>query len=42
MWGHRAAIISRAVDTHAELRRNLETDPAAPRHILTVGYRFQA
>ena len=46
VWGHRAAIISRTVDTHvAELRRKLEIDPANPRHILTVrkaGYRFQA
>jgi DNA-binding response OmpR family regulator len=45
VWGHRAAIISRTVDTHvAELRRKLEADPANPRHILTVrkaGYRFQ-
>jgi len=45
VWGHRAAIISRTVDTHvAELRRKLERDPANPRHILTVrkaGYRFQ-
>lgn len=46
VWGHRAAIVSRTVDTHvAELRRKLEADPANPRHILTVrkaGYRFQA
>ena len=45
VWGHRAAIVSRTVDTHvAELRRKLEIDPANPRHILTVrkaGYRFQ-
>jgi DNA-binding response OmpR family regulator len=45
VWGHRAAIISRTVDTHvAELRRKLEHDPANPQHILTVrkaGYRFQ-
>jgi DNA-binding response OmpR family regulator len=45
VWGHRAAIISRTVDTHvAELRRKLEIDPANPQHILTVrkaGYRFQ-
>ena len=45
VWGHRAAIVSRTVDTHvAELRRKLEADPANPRHILTVrksGYRFQ-
>jgi DNA-binding response OmpR family regulator len=44
VWGHRAAIVSRTVDTHvAELRRKLEADPANPRHILTVrkaGYRF--
>ncbi len=44
VWGHRAAIICRTVDTHvAELRRKLEIDPANPRHILTVrksGYRF--
>ena len=46
VWGHRAAILSRTVDTHvAELRRKLEDDPARPRHILTIrkaGYRFQA
>jgi two-component system, OmpR family, alkaline phosphatase synthesis response regulator PhoP len=45
VWGHRAAILSRTVDTHvAELRRKLEADPAHPRHILTIrkaGYRFQ-
>jgi two-component system alkaline phosphatase synthesis response regulator PhoP len=45
VWGHRAAILSRTVDTHvAELRRKLEDDPAHPRHILTIrkaGYRFQ-
>jgi DNA-binding response OmpR family regulator len=38
-------VLSRTVDAHiAELRRKLETDPAEPRHILTVwkaGYRFQ-
>ena len=36
--------MTRTVDTHvAELRRKLESDPSAPRHILTVrkaGYRF--
>jgi DNA-binding response OmpR family regulator len=46
VWGHRAAIVSRTVDTHvAELRRKLEADPANPRHIMTVrkaGYRFQS
>lgn len=46
VWGHRAAVVSRTVDTHvAELRRKLEAEPRDPRHILTVhkaGYRFQA
>ena len=46
VWGHQADdVVSRTVDTHiAELRRKLEPDPAAPRHILTVrkaGYRLQ-
>ena len=44
VWGHRAAVVSRTVDTHiAELRKKLEDDPASPVHILTVhkaGYRF--
>jgi two-component system, OmpR family, alkaline phosphatase synthesis response regulator PhoP len=46
VWGHRAAIASRTVDTHiAQLRRKLEDDPSDPAHILTVhrsGYRFKA
>ena len=45
VWGHRAVVVSRTVDTHiAELRRKLERDPADPRHILTVrkaGYRLE-
>jgi two-component system, OmpR family, alkaline phosphatase synthesis response regulator PhoP len=45
VWGHRAAVVSRTVDTHvAELRRKLEDDAAEPRHLLTVrkaGYRLQ-
>lgn len=45
VWGHRGRVMSRTVDTHvAELRRKLEVDPAAPRHIVTVrkrGYRLQ-
>jgi DNA-binding response OmpR family regulator len=45
VWGYDDAVITRTIDTHvAELRRKLETDPAAPRHILTVrkiGYRLQ-
>ena len=44
VWGHSSAVISRTVDTHiAELRRKLESNPARPRHILTVrksGYRI--
>ncbi|MGW8268153.1 MAG: response regulator transcription factor [Longimicrobiales bacterium] len=46
VWGHRAAVVSRTVDTHiSELRRKLEEEPSNPAHILTVhkaGYRFQA
>jgi DNA-binding response OmpR family regulator len=45
VWGYSAAVLSRTVDTHiAELRRKLEANPAAPRHILTVrktGYRLE-
>jgi DNA-binding response OmpR family regulator len=45
VWGHRAEVATRTVDLHiAELRRKLEADPAAPRHILTVrkaGYRLR-
>jgi DNA-binding response OmpR family regulator len=45
VWGHRAAVVSRTVDTHiSELRRKLEDEPSHPKHILTVhkaGYRFQ-
>jgi len=45
VWGHRAAVVSRTVDTHvAELRRKIEDDASSPRHILTVrkaGYRLE-
>jgi two-component system, OmpR family, alkaline phosphatase synthesis response regulator PhoP len=45
VWGYSAAVVSRTVDTHiAELRRKLEENPSAPRHILTVrktGYRIR-
>ena len=45
VWGHRAAIVTRTVDSHiSELRQKLETDPANPDHIHTVwkiGYRFE-
>jgi DNA-binding response OmpR family regulator len=44
VWGYEADVLSRTVDTHvAELRRKLEDDASAPRHILTVrkvGYRL--
>lgn len=44
VWGHRGVVLSRTVDAHVlELRRKLETEPARPRHFLTVwktGYRF--
>ncbi|MBA2305726.1 MAG: winged helix-turn-helix domain-containing protein [Acidobacteria bacterium] len=44
VWGHSSAVLTRTVDTHiGELRRKLERDPSAPRHILTVrkaGYRL--
>lgn len=46
VWGYPASVVTRTVDTHiAELRRKLEAEPAAPRHILTVsrvGYRLVA
>ena len=44
VWGHRAAVVTRTVDTHvAELRRKLEDDSSDPAHIVTVskaGYRL--
>jgi two-component system, OmpR family, alkaline phosphatase synthesis response regulator PhoP len=46
VWGQRAPVASRTVDTHIfELRRKLEVKPRDPEHILTVhriGYRFRA
>jgi DNA-binding response OmpR family regulator len=45
VWGHKAEVETRTVDTHiGELRRKLEDDPARPLHILTVrkfGYRLE-
>jgi DNA-binding response OmpR family regulator len=45
VWGYPSAVVTRTVDTHVgELRRKLEKDPSAPRHILTVrkaGYRLK-
>jgi DNA-binding response OmpR family regulator len=44
VWGYHESVLSRTLDTHiGELRRKLEADPSAPRHILTVrkaGYRL--
>ncbi len=46
VWGHRAAVVTRTVDSHvSELRQKLEDDPSSPRHIHTVwkvGYRFES
>ncbi|MEQ9401650.1 MAG: response regulator transcription factor [Longimicrobiales bacterium] len=46
VWGHRAAVLTRTVDSHvSELRQKLEDDPSHPRHIHTVwkvGYRFES
>ena len=46
VWGYHESVLSRTLDTHiGELRRKLEADPSAPRHILTVrkaGYRLVA
>jgi DNA-binding response OmpR family regulator len=45
VWGHRAEIASRTVDTHiADIRREIEDDPTDPKHLVTVwktGYRLQ-
>jgi DNA-binding response OmpR family regulator len=45
VWGYDRSVTSRTVDGHlAKLRRKLEDDPQAPRHLLTVskaGYRLQ-
>ena len=45
VWGYDNSVTTRTVDAHiAELRRKLERDASAPRHILTVhkvGYRLR-
>jgi DNA-binding response OmpR family regulator len=45
VWGYQTDVASRTVDIHvAELRRKLEPDADAPRHIITVwkvGYRLE-
>jgi DNA-binding response OmpR family regulator len=46
VWGEGVFVTDRVVDTHVvKLRRKLERDPAAPRHVVSVrglGYRFEA
>ena len=44
VWGRDVFVTDRVVDTHiVKLRRKIETDPAEPKHIVSVrgiGYRF--
>jgi DNA-binding response OmpR family regulator len=44
IWGSATHVTDRVIDTHiANLRKKIEDDPAAPRHLASVrgiGYRF--
>jgi DNA-binding response OmpR family regulator len=44
VWGYESIPFTRTVDTHvAKLRKKIESDPAHPRHLITVhrlGYKF--
>jgi len=46
VWGTGIAVTDRVIDNHVlSLRKKIETDPAAPRHLISVrglGYRFDA
>jgi DNA-binding response OmpR family regulator len=46
VWGTGIAVTDRVIDNHVvSLRKKIEDDPAAPRHLISVrglGYRFDA
>jgi DNA-binding response OmpR family regulator len=46
VWGTGIAVTDRVIDNHVvSLRKKIESDPAAPRHLISVrglGYRFDA
>jgi DNA-binding response OmpR family regulator len=46
VWGTGIAVTDRVIDNHmVSLRKKIEEDPAAPRHLISVrglGYRFDA
>ena len=45
VWGCRGSVVTRTIDnTVLRLRAKIESDPASPRHVITVhgvGYRFE-
>jgi two-component system response regulator RegX3 len=46
VWGKGIAVTDRVIDNHVvSLRKKIEDDPSAPRHLISVrglGYRFDA